>query len=989
MDKLTADSFAEFFQEVNGSSFSPFPWQERLAERVIDGEVPWPEAIALPTAAGKTACIDVAVFALACQAMRSGPERTAPRRLFFVVDRRVIVDEAYEHARKLSLHLRQASTGVSRVVADRLRGIAGGDDPLSSFFLRGGVYRDDAWARTPLQPTVIATTVDQIGSRLLFRGYGRSPKVWPIHAGLAANDSLIILDEAHCAQPFLETLQAIGRYRQWAEHPLPSPFHLVVMSATPPDGLKDIFWEDERDRSHPVLGPRLKRAKPSSLVVAQSAKEKTWLPGLVDEVAQQAKSLVGDGRQAIGIIVNRVATAQMVYERLRDSNHHDTVLLTGRMRPLDRDDTVEEWLSRLHAGQAADRNLRRPVFVVATQTLEVGANLDFDALVSECASLDALKQRFGRLNRTGRDIPARGVIVIRQDQVAESEPDPVYGSALAATWNWLTQHANEVPGMADTRECDMAWASLERLLPREAQERELLMITSSHAPVMLPAYLDLWVQTSPQPEPSPDVGLFLHGRQGGVPDVQVCWRADLDPARSMPQREDAWIETLAACPPTVTECMPIPLPVLRRWLEGNDGTDLTSSDLEGGQDPSDPFTGERKNRAVVRWLGREDSEVVEDPQRIRPGDVIVIPSTMEGAACYGHIPTSVHGTKIMDLGDRANARYRRQAVLRLHPDVISEWPASPARERLLALAKETDPDRLLSDPAALESELRHALAELAHSEGAPPWLAALAESLARDPRLLSGVLPHPCGGLILRGSHRLKDPELESDTFSDEDDGAASGTTEVTLADHSQGVSGFAARYGEGCRLPTHLVEDLRVSGYCHDLGKADPRFQALLQGGNPWAAHGTQSPLAKSERMPKSRRAFNQARQRSRYPKGARHELLSVRLMEGEGFLLGQTYDPDLVLHLVSSHHGYCRPFAPVVEDGDPTRVEVALEQYHFGAVATSGLERVDSGVAERFWRLTRRYGWWGLAWLEAILRLADHRRSEAESRNSGEGRD
>jgi CRISPR-associated endonuclease/helicase Cas3 len=139
---------------------------------------------------------------------------------------------------------------------------------------------------------------------------------------------------------------------------------------------------------------------------------------------------------------------------------------------------------------------------------------------------------------------------------------------------------------------------------------------------------------------------------------------------------------------------------------------------------------------------------------------------------------------------------------------------------------------------------------------------------------------------------------------------------------------------------------------------------------------------------MVQSRIESHKARVRAGYPQGGRHELLSVRLLESTPDALPKDdVLRDLLLHLIESHHGHCRPFAPVVEDGAPVPVSVdfASKTYSVETSAT-GLERLDAGPAERYWRLTRHYGWWGLAWLEAILRLADHRRSEWEERHAKE---
>jgi hypothetical protein len=69
-------SFDPFFQSF--WNYSPFPWQRLLAERLVEGR--WPRVLELLTAAGKTACIDVALYALAAQAEKPIWEHTALQR---------------------------------------------------------------------------------------------------------------------------------------------------------------------------------------------------------------------------------------------------------------------------------------------------------------------------------------------------------------------------------------------------------------------------------------------------------------------------------------------------------------------------------------------------------------------------------------------------------------------------------------------------------------------------------------------------------------------------------------------------------------------------------------------------------------------------------------------------------------------------------------------------------------------------------------------
>ncbi|MCC7170916.1 MAG: type I-U CRISPR-associated helicase/endonuclease Cas3 [Planctomycetes bacterium] len=989
---LSLADFGAFHAGVHGGT-RPFAWQQRLLDQIIRDKC-WPRVLDLPTGAGKTTCIDIALFALALDARSECTNRWCPRRIAMVVDRRIVVDQIAERGRRVLAALLTSRDSVVVEVAKQLRSLTRtGEEPLGVFTLRGGMPKDDGWARTPDQPLILASTVDQIGSRMLMQGYGVSQGMTPVHAGLLANDTLLLLDEVHLSEPFRQTLDQLERLRKrFADSGLSPRFAHAFLSAT--QGVCDMpqfaLLDDEKKPDSP-LGPRLHAWKPARLVEADDR------PALESACIDQAKGLL-ERHRTIGVVVNRVTSAGVIARQLSEllGENAMVTLLTGRMRPLDRDDVLRTLRPFIQAGRERSTDSRKHV-VVGTQCIEAGADFDFDALVTESASVDALRQRFGRVDRLGKYGNSEGVIV--HDKSAKD--DPVYGTAIVETVRWFKEQqkkhpkkvkegiqklkfdakklSGEAKAQADAHMTRMAQVDFGVLALEVPQGEELkkLLAPKPNAPTLLPAYLDLWAQTSPPPSQLPDVSLWLHGPKSGPADVLVVWRSDL--SEEMLERGEVESATaiVAAVRPTSLEAIALPFEVAQAWLSNHVEMDLGDAEGSalGGAKPT------AAGRCALRWKG-DESEIVNS-QTLKPGHTIVVP------ASYGGIRNDCFDAKshdpVSDRAEQAALFARARPVLRLHRLVVENLG--------------------LSLPLDEPDEARAALGRVARDGDLPAWKRLWAVRLANGGA--SFVVPGDAPWSVLEATRvpivdlrGVLQPEetLEDgvELTTDGDDSFCAGRA-VTLRVHSTDVEMYAREFATRCGLGSWLTEHIALAAWLHDIGKADRRFQLMLRGGSEIEFFKDETPWAKSP-IPRGAKELRRlARQRSGYPGGGYlHAVQSVAMLQGQLDALKSRLlridaekepDLDLVLHLVASHHGECRPFAPVLIDNSP--VEVSLDGHaseNFGTIdfaattSNNGLHRLDSPLADRFWTLIGKYGWQELCWLESILRLADHRASEEE---------
>ncbi|HET6482349.1 MAG TPA: type I-U CRISPR-associated helicase/endonuclease Cas3, partial [Actinoplanes sp.] len=807
--------FGDFFAAVRGGH-RPFRWQERLLDHILrTGR--WPDQLVAPTGAGKTSVVDVHVFAVTL--MACGHPVRVPRRLALVVDRRALVDDQHEHARRIADLLAEAEDGslLGRMASalGSLRTAVGGR-ALTTAVLRGGAPPSRHWLEDPAGCTVLCATPDMWGSRLLLSGYGSRAQAWPREAGLLAYDSVVVVDEAHLSQQLVTTARRVAELAEVAQEPLEVPILQVVETTATPraDAGVAVGVEPADLDVDTALRQRLTAAKPVTLlplpgwpIPRSGPARKTGVAALADEAVRLREKY---GR-TVGCFVNSVKVATAVVSELRGRGL-ETRLICGRMRPYDVDRLrpPASSLLTIDGDDTVD-------VLVSTQSLEVGVDLDLAAAVTELAPGGAIVQRAGRVNRLGSRATEVAVIVPAGELAADARSGPYGRDDLAQAHSWLVDRSADPAGLAP-------WALREHRPPVPAARRDLWqrlelaqawhLARTSDDLAARQDDLDLWLSDDVD-DPDNEFGIVV--RQALPADA---------------------VRLVEALPPRKHEVFPVSIRQatdVRKRLEAGAILVRPTEDRPRFLPP-----GERKPSG---GQARSDDDQIRPEDRIRPGDLLVIDAA---TALFTADVVDPDGTEqAEDVLEAANDLDAGTFVFR-----IDRIPTE--RE---------DDDRRTLDAIDAEQDLTEQLSDLAKQLGLThDQLAAAEVTLHRDdsqdgpPRLVR---------LLVVGLHRAAGDEDLRQTWTPSRE-------PVTLRQHAEAVADRAAIVADRLRLDAGLVGVLSHAGLHHDDGKIDERFQYLLRG------RSTQpEPLAKSR--VRSTRRNRELRTQVELPTGWRHEQLSV----------------------------------------------------------------------------------------------------------------
>lgn len=989
----------------------PFPWQLDLLRRFRQGEVV--SSIDIPTGLGKTGVMAVWLVARALGA-------SVPRRLVYVVDRRAVVDQATEVAESLRAWLAE-----DRAVSAAL----GLDDrPLPISTLRGQHIDNRAWLNDPSSPAIVVGTIDMVGSRLLFSGYGVSSKMRPYHAGLLGADTLVVLDEAHLVPAFEDLLRQVERGADSFGPKLKElrallpRFKLLSLSATGRQTDTTPLSLSDADRRDPIVSKRLTAKKTLSIVElagavaeettdanesapsaaeADDANERSTGPKLAGVLAKQAWDLARQGSAQVRCLVfcNARKDATAVAAELRNlaksaSAPEPTIeLFVGGRRVKERVQ-ARDGLARLGFLAGTSVNLERSAFLIATSAGEVGVDLDADHVVCDLVAWERMVQRLGRVNRRG-DGDAKVIVVV------ESEPTPSDGAKKALERRKASNDANmhldeltkklsalqgerttvpkgqkkSVEAKADEEKRKQAEKELKKsisacqkrikafkdadakVVARHEAEvaqhqalRQLLEAARADGgglspdallklrerrdladalraattveqlrPELTRALIDAWSMTSLEDHPGrPEVDPWLRGfGPNDRPQTTVVWR------RHLPARADGAFDGKAA----------------KRFFEA--APPHTSEQLE------------TETQLVLDWLidrAAAVSEAKGDEASLDAKQIVAIAlgprGELRGWRTLEQLATAK--SKVKNESKEAK-KAREQGVKQLEEVLVGATLVVDARldgltdglldgkaETVAVVADDSSGTWLARPDAAGVPVTGFRIRELGaggQEDTGMAWSTTPGEGWVRRHLFVTNVVDgEPSAALAIDG--------WVGDAAT-EDERAQAGRPQQ-LDEHQDWAAECAREIAKRLRLERRYEDLLALSARLHDEGKRAATWQRAFKApidGRPYAK--TKGPID-----------FD-------ILDGYRHELGSLPYVEADGeFKALGADDQDFVLHLVAAHHGFARPVIGTsgCDDAPPSIVD----------------DRARA-VALRFARLSRRWGPWGLAWWEALMRAAD----------------
>ncbi len=879
--------FSEAFQALTG--YKPMKWQYRMFWRMMDSKLPL--ACDLPTGLGKTSVIPIWLTALASQVDKE--LITLPRRLIYIVNRRTVVDQATRVVEEIRRRLHEPNnpawkthTEALRQLVDALRKLSAGLDdlPLAISTLRGELADNEEWKADPARAVIIVGTIDMIGSKLLFSGYGDGRYHRTHHAGLIGQDSLIVHDEAHLTPAFSELLRNIAAAQDQSKEKY--PVRVMELSATTRKSSNDVLTLEPEDEKDGIVQQRLDAEK--HLRVHKAGQ---------DELAARLVELALKHEASpcrVLIYVQSPESAQSVAvalgKELDDGSAPRISLLTGTIRGHERDQLVQEdpvYRSLLNREESVERT----IYLVSTSAGEVGVDFDADHMVCDLTTLDSMIQRLGRVNRRGGKNRTARIDVVAEQTGETSE----LGEAFKLTQAILVRLHSKADGVHNASP-----RSLRELLQRvDDSERSKAFSPKPETPPLTDILLDAWSLTSiTKPMPGrPEVAPYLHGlADKGPPETYVAWRKEVKVLDEAGVDSETLRDWFRACRIEARERL-------------RDRSDRVRSTLEKllekhrKQDEGCDFPVvvlDERGEAKRSWL----SKIIEKDFGLAYRTV-VLPVEAGGLnAHHGTLDGGVvdHASDVAEPADEADQDRRRERWVVTEIDGAERW------ERFTT--GETAP----FTPANLR-ELERVT------------LNAVPEGADDDVEARYLVL------LVSLRQSALEDPEITR--------------TAQTLAQHTSYIEGHAASVAKALKLDSELAKALVTAARWHDQGKDRPVWQRFACNPNPSV------PLAKSMRYLHGRALS-----------GYRHEFGSLLEAQTDAALIKEYASKsellDLILHLIAAHHGWARPHFEANAWDPPPRT-------------TRDNEQAAAEVMRRFGRLQQRFGRWGLAWLESLLRCAD----------------